>query len=374
RRKPSENSKCKPSENSKCQPSKNLKLKHLKVVDFCAKKAQIKDLKVKNLITSNIVTDKLIVNGFDVECRLSTPPVIVSKFSYDCMVDGVPQKPDNINQDVWDVLTCNREHYQAALQEDFLAGREEIRCIKKAYGCPAECPPDCPIVDTPGCPTSCPEFPNNCELVPAQCIPDWKTCSLEIENKLYATLTLPYVFKTEDPCAVDQTSAAGVRFIGNLSYNLDITNITCNLGTRVSTVLMHFAYLGSEPVGPTEPTGCQGPTGATGLACFDECTINKEAVCGVLRVNCRQYYYTININLGENFSNVINIPSNIIKAMADAAPKPINFNDLTGAFQMAIFIEDGLEVSNNAGARDPPSTNNDDNSNATLFYNPATGF
>ena len=449
----------KDEECSKPEYFESLKVRNLKVKQFCAVNAKIKQLKATKVEANTIETNTLILDGADVGCLIGRPPVVIASNEYDCMdCNGAPIRPSNINQDVWDVLTCNRNAQQQILQEEFLQGRNEIRCIKQAYGCPVECPPDCPppstcqptfqgfivgntltvtsiVPDTgalsvgstiytlnlddshimpgtiitafgtgtggvgtytiniaqdipeitiqaqipcpclastgqPGC--SGVTGPTGCfGQVPANCIPDYDTCAFDIPNNLYRTLTLPFVFKTENVCGgVDNEgfSFADSRFISNMSYNLDITNVTCNLGTRVATVMVHFAYQ-EGPTGPLGPTGgiicppapcesCPGVTGQEGLSCILQdpsiagcADLSPQVICGIVRVNCRQYYYTININLGENFSNVINIPTEIIQAMINASPRPFDPCDVRGAFQMAIFLEEGLEVSNNQGVR-----------------------
>lgn len=341
---------------SRCQKSDCVK--KLKVKKFVAKNACINNLRTKNLKSNTIEADKLILDGTDIGCLIKRVPSITVSPEFDCMVDGVPQKPDNINQDVWDVLTCNREQYRLQLEEDYLAGREEIRCIRKAYGC-EECPPDCPIPENPNCPTECPTFPNDCELLPQECIPDWKTCPLIIENKLFKTKTFPFVTLFENECELvtdnNTFPYSRTRFTKNIGFDLDITNVSCNLATRVASVLVHFAFVegSTGTVGPTGPTGsvCPGETGATGLTCFEECVTDTSVVCGIIRLTCKQYYYTININLGEGFSGSIPIDSLITQAMIDATPLPLDPNNIIGAIQLVVFFEDGLEISNNKGSK-----------------------
>ena len=230
---------------------KELKVKNLKVREFCSKKGKVGELKADKIKVGEIEADKLILNGADVGCLIGRPGVVVEVDSYDCMdCEGNPIKPAKIDQDVWDVLTCNRNSWKETLQTDFLAGREEIRCIKLAYGCQDECPPDCPIPSN--CPISdCPTFPDGCGLLPPECIPDWKKCDLNVQNKLYKTLTLPFVNRVPNPCGgVDSEGFpySGSRFITNINYNLDINNVTCNLATRVATVMVHFAYKTTNPI------------------------------------------------------------------------------------------------------------------------------
>ena len=333
-------------------------IKHLKVNKLCVKNGKFRELE----------TGKLLINGADVECIIKRPGVIINNNTYDCMdEEGNPIKPDNIDQDVWDVLTCNRNAEQLQLENDFLLGREEIRCIKKAYGCEPSCPPDCPISDEPGCTGTCPSFFDeggetgcNGVPVPPECIPDENTCDLFIKNYLYKTLTIPFVNINENECGGINNEGfpyANSRFITNIGYDLDIVNETCTLGTRVATAMIHFAYKGPAQSGSTG-TVCPGETGMTGINCILNDTgvtgcsdLSTEVNCGIISISCQQYYFTININLGENFSKTVNIPSDIIQAMINATPLPLDPTNIIGAFQLCIFIEDGLRVSTNQTLR-----------------------
>lgn len=430
--------KCKNCEKRKKTHNKPVKFESVCVDKLCAKKGHIENLK-----SENIESKTLILNGLNVGCLLGRSGVSTNKTPYDCMdCNGVPIKPDIIDQDVWDFLTCNRNAYQAQLQQDFLAGREQIRCIKKAYGCPSDCPADCPVPATcepsfvgsitddvltvvslvpntgklgvgytvydnqnnvvpdtkilaqltgvPGetgtyqvdvsqtvaeqqlsASAPCPQLPD-CSPIPDECKGDYYMCNLEVPNYLYKTQTLPFYFPTTDNCGSVPTTGfpfSTTRLLSAMSYNLDINNVTCNLATRVASVLIQYAYKGPPPQVPVDPCPtCPGDK-QPGLECICvQDPPSEQITCGILRVNCRQFGATININLGENFGNVINIPSEIIQAMIAATPLPLNLNNVIGAFQMAIFLEDGLLVSNNAtgsrggggGSDSGPSSSNTD--------------
>ena len=332
---------------NKCEKYRNIESKHIKSRYVCSKNIKTQQLEAKNIY----------LNGADIECLIGRPGIINSPINYDCMdCDGNPIKPDMIDQDIWDFLECNRKEYQKQLELDYLDGRENIRCIQKAYNCPAPCPPDCPIPEDCNI-TECPFFDhetNQCQGVPlpSECIPDYYECDLFVENKLYKTQTVPFYFKVDNPCGgvnEEGFSYATSRFLTNMSYNLDIKNITCNLATRIGSILVHYAYKDSgvnesNPIENNCPK-CDGDESEDGIVCL--CEPSEDIVCGVVRLNCRQFGPTININIGEGWGDIITIPSDIIQAMIKSTPLPINNENIIGAFQLCIFLEDGLEVASN---------------------------
>ncbi len=355
------------------------KIKNLKVKNLCAETATIKtetvvDLNVTNLTTTNLnvtgsglsftdlnVTNLTaenadihnetvdILNGMDYNCFFKTP-TIKNVVGFDCMdCDGNPIKPDNIRQDIWDFLICNMEAYRVQMRADFQTGRDQIRCIKKAYGCAPECPPDCP--SKAGCTGGCPE-PPNCTIDPA-CIPDPNTCVQDIENKVYATKTiLPF---SAEPCG--QGSKWIVNRPNNFTYALNVNNVSCSLATRVASVFVHYAFLSTGSTGATGMTGASGPTGpecpvcpgqtgANELSCLCD-IVAPDIVCGIIDIGCQQFGPTININLGEKFTGIIQIPTDIIETIYRLSPNDASI----GALQMVVFIEDDLEIFNNKSLR-----------------------
>lgn len=327
--------------------SKNLTVNTAVIQDLTANNANIQNLNANAANISNLQVES--INGINPSCRTV---IENSQNRFDCMdcdiTDenpfGNPIKPDNIDTTVWNFLMCNLREYQAQLQTDFRAGREQIRCIKKAYGCAPDCPPDCPPVK--GCTGPCPE-PPNCSVDP-ECIPDPLTCEQDVPNYLYATSTLfPYSFSE---CNSD------VEGLTSISCDLNINNVSCNLATRVASIFVHYAYISTIP-GPTGATGpcqvCPGQTGDSGLSCLCN-LVEPDIVCGILQISCRQFGPTININLGEAFEVNILIPSTLIQNILESTSG-------IGAIQLAVFLEEGLEVSNNKSGRGggpPPVSGN----------------
>lgn len=375
--------------------SKYITVNHLKACDIQAKKILLDDINVRPFLGTGATTNSPVL--FDcIDCETKEPI-----------------KPDDLDQDVWDFLTENRKLYLKRTEEDLLRGREDIRCIRESYGCAAQCPPDCPIPEDcqlEECPTPNPAvfsgtvldnvltiteiskegniisgvsyvllFENRnevgqiidkigenqylltetdditeptkmetigCPMLPLECMPNPITCDLRIPLKLYGTITVPYLKYelNKETDTVDSISAPS-----RLSYNLDVTNQTCNLATRTVTVLFHYAYKSKSstptqtPVNicppceePIKPFEClyTGPVGSS----------EHEINCGVIRYYIKQFYFTINIEIGENIRDSIPIPTNIVQEMLNTGPET---GLLSGAFQLAIFIEDGLRVENN---------------------------
>lgn len=327
------------------------KIKYLKVKDACVENLNAKNLMANSAFIQNLNATTL--NGKEI-CQSGSENLGNPFDCMDCNITedapyGNPIKPDDIDQRIWDFLMCNLKEYQAQLQADFRAGRDQIRCIKKAYGCAPSCPPDCPPIKTKGCTGPCPGDPGTtgCFVAP-ECIPDPLTCEQDVPNFLYATSTiLPF-----RPFSVSDCNSE-LEKLTSFTCDLNINNTSCNLATRVCTILVQFAFIADTPgpTGPTGPTGstgtrcpvCPGSTGSAGLPCLCK-IVEPDIACGIIQVSCRQFGATININLGEHFEINVLIPTVLVETIFNTSSK-------TGAFQMAVFLEDGLEVSNNKFSR-----------------------
>lgn len=423
-----------------CIDVEKLKAESIKAKNICSDKLKVKT----NIYTDILNANNIFLDGQDLACLLKNG---LSSFNqplnYDCMeCDGVPIKPDDINQDVWDLLECNRKAYQKEIQRQNTLGREDIRCIKQAYGCGADCPADCippptcapifmasinlttlnvislepntgsilinsqiytynendfqvaygtyileqvsgthggvgvytvnisqnvPEVKMQGafaCPTVSEGATGPCPLVPPECIADWNTCSLEISNRLFKTITIPFISLNQ---SCPQLSEENKRiFVNSMNYSLNVNNISCELATRNVTVLVHFAYIDENNIPPIPnvnpcsecpddivipPPSCISEQGG------NECSnLSSKVICGIIDIQIKQIYYTINIVYGENFANNVNIPTFLIDAMYEAT-KPVDYKNVKGAFQLAIFLEEGLSISNNTTNRICPPPN-----------------
>jgi len=341
-----------------CDKKKSGKEKIKELVSKYIKVDKLKacDVKIHNAEVKNMNVETLLVDDVNLSCLLNRPNTVNIGTTLDCVDCDTrePIKPDNLDQDVWDFLTENRKLFLQRTKEDLLRGREDIRCIREAYGCVADCPPDCPIPEDcqlETCPTPNPAIflgtvvdnvltitetiregdillgtsyvlltengnevgkiiaiidePDKiqylltetedileptemktvgCALLPEECIPNPVTCDLSIPLKLYGTVTLPYLLFTESECFPGDTFT---RTPLNMTYDLDVTNLTCNLATRTITILFHYAY--KEQITP-EPT----PTPVNPCPPCDEPDIPFECLykplgsninCGVIRYN-----------------------------------------------------------------------------------------
>lgn len=394
-------------------------------------------IRAKRMEACKINTKQLYINNINSECLLNRTPGVNINLTRDCTdANGQPIKPDNINQEIWDFLTLNREFYRVKTEQNYLKGRNDIRCIRQSYGCSEVlgCPPDCPIPETciplftgeisaggdnltvtfikpntgklikdsiilnsqtqehlgflgeqisgtPGetgvyvfqltsdpvfgsiemeaeipCPvaeeTGPDQVPPPCPLLPSECIPNPNNCNLFVPSKLIKTYTCPWKNEYDDLCE-DGSNIRRFNHLTYMSFNLDVVNATCNLATRNITVLVHYAYKSAiKPESPVNP--CTGKTISPEFSCAD--VPESDIVCGVLRYNCQQFGFTINPEIGENFSGIINIPTKLISDIKKSAP--FDPNNVTGVFQMAIFAEDGLDIKDenkSRGVGNPPA-------------------
>lgn len=343
----------------RCKSRDFQKLPPVKTTSLLAQEVKVRDLKAKNINACNIKTEDIEVAGVNLTCMLRAPTTIVGNAPFDCMdcevtpeyPYGQPIKPDFLEQDVWDFLMCNLKSYREQLEHDFLVGREQIRCIKQAYGCEI-CPPDCPVpLDC-----ICPDAPN-CEI-PEHCKPDPLTCEQRVITQLYATQTIPPYFYS---CGVGTTGPTGtnqpslipgplsrLNFVNDMSFNLNINNLTCTISPRVATVMVQAVYKG-VPLPPPNPSSCptcpnrqpQDP-----LVCLCEQNAGPDINCNIVNVMCKQFAATININLGENFNGNIALSTELIYAMYEYTKQYTN-GVIPAALQLVIFLEEGLQVSAN---------------------------
>ncbi len=121
--------------------------------------------------------------------------------------------------------------------------------------------------------------------------------------------------------------------------------------------MVQIAYKG-PPLPPNPPGPC--PVCNTipepePLNCHCDKWEGPDIDCVIVNVMCKQFASTININLGENFNGNIQLNSGLINQIYHAIRLSNNNGVIPGAVQMAIFLEEGLQVSAN-GTRKPGST------------------
>lgn len=333
-----------------------LSSKLIKVKKLCAKKLKTglfsaDTIKTNQISTERIDTNNIYLSGMNLGCFLKTPVLKNAVSEFDCMdcniteefPYGQPIKPDFLKQDVWDYLSCNREAYRKQLHDEFLQGREQIRCIKNAYGCVA-CPPDCLPVE--GCTGPCPD-PPNCTIDPS-CIPDSKTCALDVPLYLYATQTVAPYFYTD----CDNTSKGLLRFATSKNFSLNVNNISCTISPRVATVFLQYAYLkngytGTPGITGTNCASCSGTPSVPEQECNCPSWNGVEISCGMIDVICRQFEATININIGEKFDGSVSLNTLLIESIFLATKNlELGIGQFPAAIQLSIFLEDGLEIKN----------------------------
>jgi hypothetical protein len=298
--------------------AKNARFCMADVESLTAKNADFVNVDVKD-----IDAEQIFLNGKDINCLLNRPAISSASFGFDAVGptgtvgcerfsnSACPIKPNNVNQAVWDCLIENAisEGFgPGGIQERIKDGRDFIRTFLASRGCPESCPPG---------PTG--------------------TIPLEI----YGTKTIPVFRRVAAPCeAVGSTGPfCGVtgptgttnRMIANIDYNLDIVYLleeADSIDARVVSVLVQVGYI--EPAGPTGSTGSVG--GCTGSS--------ENVIIETVFIGNKQYYPTLDITYGENYSASITIPSSIVLAAIAAMPDPCN----TGAIQLVVYKEEGISI------------------------------
>lgn len=144
--------------------------------------------------------------------------------------------------------------------------------------------------------------------------------------KIYKKTTVPF-YKINEDKINDSSSFENKMFLTKLSYDMDVKNISRKIGDKYIIIVVHFVY--KTNVSYT--------------------TKNKdEMICGELKINYNHFGRSINFNLGECLNNTIDIPHIIIQAMKQSEI-PLNKDNINGAIQFIIFIEEGLIVSDVEG-------------------------
>lgn len=295
--------------------TRDLKAKNAK---FCI--ADVESLTAKNadfvnVDVKDIDAEQIFLNGKDLNCLLNRPASSSAAFGFDASgptgapgcehfsLGACPIKPANVNQAVWDCLIENAinegfgpDGFQKRIQD----GRDFIRTYLANRGCPESCPPG---------PTG------------------------PVPLEIYGTKTIPVFRRVAAPCTAvgstgpfcGATGPAGTQnnMITSINYNLDIVyklEETDSVDARVVSVLVQVGYI--------------GPTGSVG-----DCTGSSEnVIIETIFIGNKQYYPTLDITYGENYTASISIPSSIIYAAMNAMPDPCN----TGAIQLVVYKEEGI--------------------------------
>lgn len=129
------------------------------------------------------------------------------------------------------------------------------------------------------------------------------------------------------PCNPGVTGATGgfvTHVLTNLTFSLDIKNLTLNKATRSVYVMILFGYRDSNGI------------------------IQKR----IHYIGSSQYNATIDTLIGERYGETIPLPTDQLRFMAQEMPDPNN----SSIVEMVVFAEDGLEIVEGSKiARDLPS-------------------
>jgi hypothetical protein len=293
------------SKKSEEEYKNRLKVKNLKVKNLCAKnlKANTADINVADINSAVINTADITsldvqsfsINGQDLTCRLNAPAVIqqVSAFTQG-VTGGGP--PTNVNPEVYNCLIQNALLTRDNLQERVFQGLTFINEYQAKFPCPPTCPP--PPTDP-------------------------------VPLDIYGTLTVPIYDRRF--CNMGATGITGST--GSTGAFQDILNTAVNFNLQVAylleeamsidarlvSVLVQLAYV--DPLGPAG--GCSGS--------------NENVVIEEIFIANRQFYPTLDVTYGENFANIISIPTDLLAIAYQNSP--INSQ---GAIQMVVYKEQGL--------------------------------
>lgn len=147
----------------------------------------------------------------------------------------------------------------------------------------------CPCPEDPECPD-----PDNCEKCP------------QIETEIYAIKTLP-------PYLLQLSSSDGVsmerQLVSNISYNLNVLNLTATIDARNVAVMVHIGYLDAQ----------------------------GNFVGEMLDFGSRQFAATMDTLYGEKYTGNVVLNSDLTSFIST----PPNSGAL---IQLVIYIEDGLAI------------------------------
>jgi len=251
--------------------------------DFTADNAKINNLEIKNL------------NGKNLACQQSFQNVNSPIDTSDPL-----EYPENSTFDkkVWDGLAAETLRQKNDLATRLQCGRLQLRYIQREFGC-EPCPPDelenCfPECDPPapeGEVCDCPNEVGNCPAVPL---------------KIFG-------IKTDSPvnqiiCGPTQQETS-TQLISSISYNLDVTNISGTLATRVVTILVHAGYLNE----------------------------NGDFVYQELDLGNRQFGATLDTVYGEKYTGSVVLDTKFMEQIS-------TYPNTGALIQLIIFQEDGVAI------------------------------
>lgn len=117
------------------------------------------------------------------------------------------------------------------------------------------------------------------------------------------------------PCNPGATGATGgtvTQILTNISFKLNVKNLTLNLATRSVYVMILFGYKDENDV------------------------VQKR----IFYIGAQQFGATIDTLIGERFGQNIPLPTGFLRYMAQVMPNP----DASSVVEMIVLAEDGLEI------------------------------
>lgn len=342
------------------------KIKNLKSKNIC-----VTDLKNKNAEIETLDVNKILVNGVDITCSTNQIAVetVVQTF-LDIGSTGVTG-PADVDPVVFDALVENAEKNRKELQCRIYDGRCFINDYLKNQGCPESCPPP----EAGSGPTGCfIDFTGSISDTELKVV-SIQSGDLENGQVILGPGVLPETY------IVSQTSGE-TGSVG--TYQVSKTqNIT---QSQLQATQPSIATCELKPI-PLKTFGAMtipiytrffcGVTGATGVTgdedYFDsinsgaefnlQCTyllevaksIDPRVVSVLIQVGYyddetssviieevfianKQFYPTLDTLYGENFANVIAIPSDLLNNAYTNSQDP----NKQGAIQMVVYEEEGL--------------------------------
>lgn len=293
--------------------SKNAKIQHLSACNGNFNVLDADSIKFSEAEINTLDVQNLTLGGRNVNCLLTQPAVETDIATF---VPLETPPPRNVNQTVYEALIQNALTNQQELQNRIFIGRNDI----KEY------------LNTVGCPPSCPPLPD--EPVPLQ---------------VYGALTQP-IFR-EFACDTNNPEAGKNKQLTTaVNFNLQVDyhpQEAQSVDNRVVSVLVQLGYINPESP-PNDP----------------------EVIIDEIFIANRQFTPTLDVEYGENFANVINIPSQILLRAVFAMPDANN----TGAVQMVVYKEQGLCIWKAVGDGFECRQDETNNLNSQALYQTQTSF
>ena len=106
--------------------TEKIKPRKVKTIKLDAKCSDIKHIHAKDICTESLKAKTFILDDVDVNCLLTQPPVSNVGSNFDPEVDGVPSKPEDVNQEVFDALLTVSETARTEYQTRWNVGRTRL--------------------------------------------------------------------------------------------------------------------------------------------------------------------------------------------------------------------------------------------------------